>query len=341
MKIALDIYGGDNSPYAPIDGAAEFLKVHSGEDIKVLLSGDESLIRRYMSEKGYPTENIEILNAPTEITCHDDPMTAVRSMPDSSMMTAIKAVSEGKADAVVSSGSTGALYMGSILKLKRIKGVSRPALTPLLPTLKNTSTLLIDSGANADCKPEQLAQFAVIGSAYMQAFFGIESPRVALVCNGTEDEKGNVLTKEAHALIKDLPINFVGNVESREALSGNVDVLVCDGFTGNVLLKSIEGTVKAFSSILQSELKSSFISMIGALLVKGRLSNIKKRFDYREVGGAMLLGLSGCVIKAHGSSDATAYKNALEKAKTFTEHDTIGIMTRKMESIAAANADNN
>lgn len=330
MKIALDIYGGDNSPYAPIEGAAEFIKNFRDRTVSVILTGDEALINKILDEKKLSRERLEIVHAPDEITCHDEPTSIVRKKPDSSMVKAIKCVADGEAQGVVSSGSTGALYAGSLSRIKRIAGITRPALTPELPAVTGSKVLLVDSGANADCIPEFLTQFAVMGNAYMRALHGIEKPRIALLSNGTEDEKGNTLTREAHALLKDMPINFLGNFEAREVFSGDIDVIVCDGFTGNILLKSIEGTVKAMTTLLKAELMSSFKSKLGGLLISDKMRSFKKKFDYREVGGAPLLGINGCVIKAHGTSDATAYRNALEQAYNFIATDVLGEITREL-----------
>ncbi|MBQ9949624.1 MAG: phosphate acyltransferase PlsX [Clostridia bacterium] len=331
MKIVLDIYGGDNSPYAPIDGAVDFIRCK--DDVTVILSGDENTIRSYLDSKGIHEKRLEILHAPDEITCHDEPTSVVRKKPESSMVRAVKCVADGEAQGVVSSGSTGALYAASLSRIKRIHGITRPALTPELPTVHGGHALLADCGANADCIPEFLTQFALMGTAYMRAIYGIESPRIALLSNGTEEEKGNALTREAHLLLKNMNLNFTGNAEAREIFSGDADVYVCDGFTGNILLKTIEGTAKAMTTLLKAELMSSFKSKMGGLLIKTKMSNFKKKFDYREIGGSPLLGINGCVIKAHGSSDAKAYKNALEQAYTFIARDVKGEICRELEKL--------
>lgn len=337
MKIILDIYGGDNSPYAPIDGAIKFLNESRHNDVKIVLSGDESIIKDYLAKRQFNSHRLEILHAPDEVTCHDIPTQVVRQKPNSSMVQALRFVADKNAQGIVSSGSTGALYAGALLTIKRIRGITRPALTPLIPTVKDTQVLLIDSGANADCTPEYLAQFALMGDCYMQSVCGLKKPRIALVNNGTEAEKGNALTRSAYTLLSDMPINFVGNIEAREALSGDADVLVCDGFTGNILLKSVEGTAKAFSTILKQELMSTLKSKIGALLIKNRMRNFKKRLDYRETGGAPLLGINGCVIKAHGSSDATAYMNALKQAYNFIYSDVVGRISNEISQVTDNN----
>ena len=333
MKIALDIYGGDNSPYAPIDGAIQFIRNIKDDSVSVILTGDENLIKKYLEEKSVKTDRIEIVHAPDEITCHDEPTSIVRKKPESSMVKAIRCVADGEAQGVVSSGSTGALYAGSLSRIKRIRGITRPALTPELPTVTGGKILLVDSGANADCIPEFLTQFALMGNAYMKAIYGIQEPRITLLSNGTEDEKGNNLTCEAHALLREMPINFIGNSEAREVFSGNADVVVCDGFTGNILLKSVEGTVKAVTVMLKAELMSSVKSKIGALLIKDKMKNFKKKFDYREIGGAPLLGINGCVIKAHGTSDAKAYEKALEQAYIFIKKDVVNEITAELDNM--------
>ena len=333
MKLVLDIYGGDNSPYAQIDGAVDFL--HDCDSFfSIILSGDENEIREYLQKKGISDKRIEILHAPDQVTCHDEPTSVVRQKPESSLVRAIQKVAAKEADGIVSSGSTGALFAGSLSRIKRIPGIVRPALPTEMPNLKGGYTLLCDSGANSDCTAEFLYQFGILGSCYMRAMYGLDNPSVGLIANGTEDEKGNALTKEANMLMREAPnINFIGNVETREMFSGDVNVFVCDGFTGNVVLKTIEGSIKTFGSMLKAEIMSSFTSKLGGLLIKGGLSRLKKRFDYREVGGAPLLGINGCVIKAHGSSDARAVYMALKQAKRYIENDVVGAVTKEIAAI--------
>lgn len=334
MKIVLDIFGGDNSPYAPIDGAVDFLKDIRDDSVTVVLSGDEKLISDYLSQKQINDPRIEILHAPDEVTCHDEPTAVVRQKPESSMVRGIKAVAQGEADGLVSAGSTGALFAGSLSRIKRIPGIIRPCLPTEAPNLAGGYTVLCDSGANADCTPEFLLQFALLGSCYVRAMYGKEHPRVGLISNGTEDEKGNALTRDAHALLRQAQnINFVGNVEARELFTGDTDVFVCDGFTGNVVLKTIEGSIKVFGGMLKQEIMSSLISKLGGLLIKKSITNLKKRFDYREVGGAPLLGIRSCVIKAHGSSNARAFCMALHQAKKYIEHDVTGAISREISSL--------
>ena len=331
MRIILDIYGGDNSPYAPIDGAIEFLSLCTDESVHVVLCGDEKLIADYLTKKHVKSDRIEILHAPDEVTCHDEPTSVLRAKPESSMVKGIRTVADKEADGIVSAGSTGALFATSISRVKRIPGIARPCLPTEVPNLKGGYTLLCDSGANANCTPEFLLQFAQLGTCYMRAMHGIENPSVGLVCNGTEDEKGNELTREAHKLLAESDkINFAGNVEARELFSGDTDVFVCDGFTGNVMLKTIEGSIKTFGKMLKDEITSSLISKLGGLFIKKSIGRLKKRFDYREVGGVAILGLRGCVIKAHGSSNSRAFCMALMQAKNMIEKDVAGEVAKEL-----------
>ncbi|MBQ6693044.1 MAG: phosphate acyltransferase PlsX, partial [Clostridia bacterium] len=238
-----------------------------------------------------------------------------------------------EADAIVSAGSTGALLTGATLIVRRIKGVKRPALASLLPTRTGGWLMLIDCGANADCKPQYLQQFAVMASAYMQGVMGIKSPRVGLLNNGAEAEKGNELTKAVYPLLEEAPVNFVGNCEAREILSGDYDVLVCDGFSGNVVLKYTEGLSATILAMLKDELMADTKSKIGALLAKPAFRRMKKKMDYTEVGGAPLLGINGCVIKAHGSSDAKAFSSAVMQARQFLAANINGTIAPAIEAL--------
>ncbi len=315
IRIALDVMGGDNCPAAAIEGAVRATKTM--EDIELILCGKEAQIKAELDKLGADTERISILDAQEEIDCHEQPTAAIRRR-ETSMVKALNLVAKGEADAVVSSGSTGALLAGATLIVKRIKGVKRPALSPLLPTVKGGWIMLIDCGANTDCKPQYLQQFGIMASTYMQSVMGIDKPRIALLNNGSEAEKGCELTKAAYKLLKEAPINFVGNCEARDVLSGEYDALVCDGFVGNVVLKYTEGLAGSMMTMLKTELTADLRSKLGAALSMNAFRRFKKKMDYKEVGGAVLLGINGCVIKAHGSSDAKAFASAIKQAEMFS-----------------------
>jgi len=316
MKIVLDCFGGDNCPDAIVDGVALALKKYN--DIEFILTGDETLINNYIKEKKYELKNVQIINAPDVITCNDVPTVAIRNRNESSLVVALDLLKKDETiDALISTGSTGAVLAGGFLKIGRIKGVSRPALCPALPTKLDKNVLLVDCGANADCKPINLCHFAIMGSIYYESLYGKKNPVVALLNNGTEDTKGNELVKQTFPLLKKLPINFVGNIEARDALSGEYDVIVCDGFTGNVFLKSVEGTAKLVMSELKSSLKSSFISKIGAMFAKKALKKVKNKLDYNKYGGSPFIGCSKTIIKSHGSSKGETILATIEQAYKY------------------------
>ncbi len=315
MKIILDAFGGDNCPDAIIDGIVLAQKDYP--NIDYIVTGDKKVIEEYILSKKYKIKNLEIVDAPDVITCNDVPTVAIRTRKNSSLVVALDMLkSDNSIDALISCGSTGAILAGGFLKIGRIKGVSRPALCPVLPTKTGGNVLLIDCGANADCKPINLCHFAVMGSIYYKALFGKESPRVALMNNGTEDSKGNELVKSTFPLMKKLPINFVGNMEARDALSGEYDVLVCDGFTGNVFLKATEGAVGLVMDELKTALKSSLITKIGAGLSMKAFKKVKGKLDYNKYGGSPFIGCNKTIIKSHGSSKAeTIYATIVQAYK--------------------------
>ena len=314
MILALDAMGGDNAPQAVVDGAIQALQELDTE-IVIWLFGDETQIKACLEGKTYPSDRLVIKPAAEVITCEEAPAVAVRRKKDSSMVLAAKAVADGEADCFISAGSTGAVLACGTLVIRRIKDVQRPALAPLIPNLQGKNTMIIDAGANVDCKPLYLVQFAQMGSAYMELVEGVDAPVIGLLNNGEEAEKGNELTKETYPLLKDLEgIRFGGNCEARELMSGDFDVVVTDGFAGNVLLKSTEGTAKAITSMLKTELMGSLRGTIGGAIAKPAFASLKKKMDYTEVGGAPLLGVNGGVIKAHGSSNAKAFFNAIRQA---------------------------
>lgn len=330
MKIAVDIFGGDNSPSALIDGCVDAAKLYG--DVEFIFTGDERIITDYMSEKGYGSSRISIIDAPETITCGEQPTVAIKRKKNSSLVKALELVASKEADAFVSAGSTGAVLAGATLIVRRIKGVKRPALAPVMPTVKGP-VLLIDCGANVDCKPNYLQQFAVMGSAYMKKVCGIDAPRVGLINNGAEAEKGNELTKSAYKLLENTDINFVGNCEARYTMTGDYDVLVCDGFVGNAVLKCTEGVARSVMSIMKQELMASPITKLGALISKSGFKRVKKRMDYTEYGGAPLLGINGCIIKAHGSSNAKAITSAIGQARSYCIGDVTAAIQSGIEAL--------
>ncbi len=317
MVVAVDVFGGDNAPRAILDGCAQALETE--RNLKLVLAGDQAVIEPYFEKLPELAKRITIRHAPGIITNHEHPTEAIKQKKDSSMVAALNCVAEGEAGCMVSAGSTGAVLTGATLLVRRLKGVKRPGLAPVMPTL-NGCVLLIDCGANVDSKPVYLQQFAVMGAAYMEHVLGIQNPRVGLLNNGAEAGKGNELTKEAYTLLAEkTPVRFVGNCEARDALSGEFDVIVADGFAGNVLLKSIEGTAAMIMKLLKDEMMGSGRTKIGAALAKPAFVNLKKRMDYAEYGGAPLLGINGGIIKAHGSSSAKAFAAALRQAQAYMQ----------------------
>ena len=325
MKIILDAMGGDYAPEAPVLGAIQAAKDFGAQ---VTLVGRGEAILEAMRKNGIDNlpDGVEIANADDVVDMHDDPAKVIRKKPNSSMVLGLKMLSDGLGDAVVSAGSTGALLSGATLLVKRVKGIRRAAMGPAMPNKAGGKTVLLDCGANAECTPEFLLQFGVVGSLYAKKNLGIAEPRVGLLNIGTEDTKGTPLQKEAYALITEAKemglVNFIGNVEAREVLLGGVDVVVCDGFSGNVLLKSIEGTAMYMGSLMKHKIfKRNFFSKIGYLLCKPGVDAVMKLMDYREIGGTQFLGIKKPVIKAHGSSDALAFRNAVRQAMEAAKND--------------------
>lgn len=328
MKIIVDAFGGDNAPLEIIKGCAEAVREFNTD---IILCGDEKKIREVMKDNGISDEHIEIENAATVITMEDEPSCVIKGKNDSSMATGFKLLKDGRGDAFVSAGNSGAVLVGASLIIKRIRGIKRAALAPLLPTETGCS-MLIDCGANVECKPEHLTQFAVMGSVYMNKVMKIENPRVALANNGAEDHKGTPLQVEAYKLLKEMNnINFTGNVEGRDIPSGVCDVVVADGFTGNIILKTIEGMGLFFIRSVKAIFKSGALGMAAAMLVKKGLKDMKHKLDYTEYGGAPLMGIAKPVIKAHGSSNAKAFKNAIRQAIEFTQNDVIGKISAEIK----------
>lgn len=316
-RVALDAMGGDNAPVEMIKGAIDAIRKRS--DIKVFLVGQEELIQKELEKYTYEKERIEVVNATEVIETAEPPVMAIRKKKDSSIVVAMNMVKKGEADAFVSAGNSGAVLVGGQLIVGRIKGIERPPLAPLLPTAKGVS-LLIDCGANVDARPSHLVQFAKLGSIYMEHILGIEKPRVAIVNIGAEEEKGNALVKETFPLLKECEdINFIGSIEARDIPHGYADVIVCEAFVGNVILKLYEGVGSVLIHKVKQGMMSTLRSKIGALLVKPALKETLKSFDASEHGGAPLLGLNGLVVKTHGNSNAQEVSNSIIQCVTFKE----------------------
>ena len=319
VRVALDAMGGDHAPAEMIKGAVD--AVNENKAIKVYLVGKENDINPILSTYSYNKDQIEIVSAQEVIETAEPPVMAIRKKKDSSIVKGLNLVKEGVCDAFVSAGSTGAVLVGGQVVVGRMKGIERPPLAPLLPTEKGVS-LLVDCGANVDARPSHLVQFAKIGSVYMEHVVGIQNPKVAIVNIGAEEEKGNALVKETFPLLRNCPdINFIGSIEARDIPAGVADVIVCEAFVGNVILKLYEGVGKTLISKIKKGLMSSFRSKIGALLVKPALKETLKDFDLEQYGGAPLLGLNGLVIKTHGSSKSVEIKNSILQCSVFKEQE--------------------
>lgn len=317
IKVAVDAMGGDNAPGEIIKGAVD--AVGRRNDIQVLLTGRKEVLEAELNKFSYPKEQIQIVPASEVIETGEPPVNAIRKKKDSSIVVGMNLVKNGQADAFVSAGSSGAILVGGQVIVGRIKGVERPPFGALIPTEKGVS-LLLDSGANVDARPSHLLQFARMGSIYMEHVVGIPHPRVGIVNVGVEEEKGNVLVKETFPLLKECSdINFTGSIEAREIPHGGADVIVCEAFTGNVILKLYEGTASTLMHIVKKGMMSSLRSKIGALLVKPALKETLKSFDATQYGGAPLLGLKGLVVKTHGSAKAVEVSNSIIQCVTFKE----------------------
>ena len=343
MKIILDAMGGDNAPQATVLGAVAAAK-DFGADITLV--GRENEILQVLKDNGMTElpKGIRIFHAEDVVDMHDDPAAVVRKRKDSTMVVGLKMLSQGEGDAFISAGSTGALLTGATLVVKRVKGIRRAAMGPCMPNKAGGKTVLLDCGANAECTPEFLLQFGMVGSLYAKKTLGIENPRIGLLNIGTEDSKGTPLQKEAYALLTDAHnkglLNFIGNIEARDALLGEVDVVVCDGFSGNVLLKSIEGTAYFMGSLMKHKIfKRNILSMIGYLFCKKGVDEVMKMMDYREIGGTEFLGIQKPVIKAHGSSDALAFRNAVRQAMMAAENNIAADLEQNLAQLKENNDD--
>jgi glycerol-3-phosphate acyltransferase PlsX len=320
MKIVIDGMGGDNAPKSNVEGVVNAIKEYN---VDLIITGDKDALEKEFSNYEFDRSKLEIVHTSEIIENEDKPVKAIRSKKDSSMVVALRLVKEGRADAVISAGNTGALLAGGLFVVGRIKGIDRPCLCPVIPNIKRGMTLIADGGANADCKPKNLVEFAAMSNIYAKKVLDIKSPKVALANVGIEEGKGNDLVKKAYDELKNIDLNFIGNVEARDVINEYTDIIVCDGFTGNILLKSAEGVAMSVMSLLKETFLSSTKGKMGALLLKDDLRKLKSFMDYSEYGGAPLLGVNGGVIKAHGSSDSKAIKNAINQGIKFTQGNVV------------------
>ena len=330
MRIFLDAMGGDNAPQAPVEGAIEALRKHA--DLEIVLAGIPDQLTPLLAGAEDVRSRITLLDAPEVITNNESPVMGVRHKTKSATVLGMLQVRGHESDGFVSAGSTGAVLAGGMFRLGRIPGIERPALAPLLPNGKS-SFLLIDCGANVDCQPDWLNQFGVMGDVYMKSVMGLKQPRVGLINIGAESEKGNKLMKDTYPLMEKAPYHFVGNVEAREITHDQADVLVCDGFSGNLVLKFMEGVAGTLMSIIKRELMVDLRGKIAGLIAKPAFRRVKKTMDYTEVGGAPLLGVQGPVIKAHGSSNGHAMACAIEQCEKMIRGDVVGKITAELSGI--------
>lgn len=320
MRIVVDGMGGDNAPKAVVGGVVEAINEFN---VEIAITGDKELLEQEFADYEFDRSKLEIIHTTEVIENEDKPVQAIRRKKDSSMVVALNLVKENKADAIVSAGSTGALLTGATLIVGRIKGIDRPCLCPCMPNIKGGMTIIADSGANADCKPRNLSEFAMMSNIYLKKVLGMENPRIGLGNIGSEEGKGNELVKSAYNELKTMDLNFVGNIEGRDVIESKADVIVCDGFTGNIMLKTCEGVAMGMMKLMKETLMSSFKGKLGALLIKEDMRKLKAFLDYSEYGGAPFLGVKGGVIKAHGSSNSKAIKNAIKQAINFTEGNVV------------------
>lgn len=333
MKLAIDAMGGDHAPKEIVIGAMKAVDAFS--DIHITLVGDETKIKEYLTNP----ERISILHTTEVILGTDEPVRAVRRKKTASMVLAAQQVADGNADACISAGNTGALMAAGLFVVGRIEGIERPALTPTLPTIGGEGFLLLDVGANVDAKPEHLLQYAIMGSIYCEKVRGTANPRVGLLNIGTEEKKGNDLTKAAFELLKKANLNFIGNVEARDLLDGAADVVVTDGFTGNMVLKTVEGTALSMFKMLKTTLMSSVKSKLAAAVLKPEFKILKNTLDYSEYGGAGLFGIKAPVIKAHGSSNGQAIFSAIRQTREMVEKDVVGLIKKTIENEKTSNSE--
>ena len=332
MKIAVDAFGGDNAPLSVIRGAHDAAREYG---VNIILTGDKDIIEKCAADNKIDLAGIEIRHTDSVFDMHDKPTDILKSKRGTSLGLAMDLVANGEADAFVSAGSTGAIMAGATFIVKRIKGIERPAIGTVIPTMTDRKLLLMDAGANAECRPEMLRQFGIMASLYLENVEGIKNPEIGLLNIGTEDTKGGPLQIEAYKLLKESPVNFVGNIEARELPAGVCDAVISDGFTGNVVLKLYEGVASNMMKLIKRTLMSTFRSKIAALLAKKSLYSLKDKMNYDDIGGAPLLGVKKPVIKAHGSSNADAIKNAIRQAKRCAENDVAGKISADLQKIAA------
>lgn len=329
MKIIVDAMGGDNAPLEIIKGS--MLAVDEYGIDELVLLGDEAVINNCVKDNGIALKNTRIVNCTQVIDNCDDAKAVLRGKPDSSMAVGFKLLNDGEGDAFVSAGNTGAITVGATLITKRIKGVKRPAIASVMPSSAKPFVLM-DCGANAECKSEYLCQFGLLGSIYMQNIFGVQNPTVALANNGTEETKGTPVVKEAYQMMKNAPYNFIGNIEGRQIPFGDADVVVADGFTGNLILKTYEGVAKVLMQGIKDAFYKNTLSKLSYLGVRSGINDMKAQFDYKEYGGAVMLGVKKPVIKAHGSADARCFKNAIKQAVMFLKTDLINKIEKELQS---------
>ncbi len=340
VKIVVDAMGGDFAPTEQVKGAVKALE--EDKELSVILVGDEPQIKAILAGCKYDASRVEIVHTTETITMEEVPTKAVKTKKDSSLVVAFRLLKEGKADGLVSSGSTGAVLTAGVLILGRIKGVSRPALCPIIPNHRGEGTFVCDCGANLECKPINLVHFAIMATAYAQAAYGKQNPKVGLLNNGTEDHKGLILQQETHALLKKLDcVNYTGNVEGRDLMYGDIDVLVADGFTGNIATKSVEGCGKAVSTMMKRSFKKNLWTKLRALLCGDIIKEIKNSLDYEALGGATFLGLTKAVVKGHGNSKARGFSVCIKQAVSAVRGNMVDkikamIDSVDMDAIAAA-----
>lgn len=327
MKIALDAMGGDYAPQVEIEGA---IQAATELNISLILVGNKEVLESELEKRGATHLPITVQNATEVVAMHESPSTALRKKKDSSIRVAFDLVRRGEADAAVSAGNSGATMATAMFALKRLAGVDRPAIATVMPTLKGNAVVL-DVGGNVECKPAHLAQFAVMGEVYAKYVLGIDNPRIGLLSNGTEEEKGTATTRQAHAMLKNSSLNYAGYIEGRDIYNGTIDVIVCDGFVGNVVLKVSEGLADALGKMLKDEISKSLFAKVGFLLAKKSFKQLKKRMDYAEYGGAPLLGIDGVGFICHGGSNAKAIKNAIRYAAEYVKNNTNKHLLEELE----------
>ncbi len=321
IKIVVDALGGDRSPDANIEGS--ILALNKIPDVEIIIVGDENVINEKLKAFEFDKSRITVEHAPDEISCNDKPTDAIRNKKNSSLYRCIEIVkSSDEINALVSTGSSGAILAGAVLKIGRIRGVKRPAFCPIMPTMNRKIVGICDSGANVDCDSLQLKQFAQMGNLYLKVAYGVENPRIGLLNVGVEEEKGDILRKEVYSLLKeDKNLNFIGNMEAREALKGDFDLIVCDGFSGNVLIKSTEGACLEMLKLLKKTLTSGLKNKIGALMLKKDIMELKDYMDYNNYGGAVLLGCAKTIVKGHGSSKGITVFHCIEQAYNMEKNN--------------------